>query len=610
MKTLSTLMILLAAATMNAQTLWPYSPSKRIIIPEIRNGQNKDLVAEDFESRAGITLYSEDFESGLNGWIIDAPSGNVEWTLTNTGNTAGFSPGPLESSTGFPIGSWVTADSDAQGTAGIQEVTTITSPPITNLNSYTSLILEFEQSFRQLNDDESTVEISPDGGANWTVYSINTEIVGNQSTPDAPVSQLISLNITDALNGGANDIRIRFRWVSFEGFTYAWNVDDVKLVEAPGNDLVVESVTYSEWFYDQAVDFSTLEYSVYPVNLLRPFEFKANVSNNGTNAQTGVNLIVNVDGPNNNDFNAMSTSVDLLSGESDSILVDGYTPPGIIGNYDILFEVAQDQTDEVPSNNVAEKSFAVSQHVYARDLGSLDGVYDNQGDAYEIGNWFHVNNWGSTLHGIDVALSDQSDPGALIVAVLYDGDRDYITESEEYLIQASDLNGTGGDIFITLPLIDAIELDQDEDYLVVIKHFGGNDNVVVGTSGVSIPQTSLIYDVLVSTWFFVTSTPMVRMNLDPTVGIFETSNSMGSEMMIFPNPMNNIARIQFKLNESVDLQFEMIDAMGRSVQQQDLGKMGKGSHQIEVRSENLSPGIYTAVLRTDKAIRTLPVIIE
>ena len=581
--------------------IWPHPPTKH---PSLYQSQapdgatTKDLVVGELESRSGSALFSEDFENGLNGWVVDTQTGPVSWTLTSTGNTGGFAPGPLESTSGFPNGSWITADSDAQGTPGIQEVTTITSPPITNVSSYPALILEFEQSFRQLNDDETTVEISHDGGNNWLDFPINTEIVGNQSTPGAPSSQLISLNITDALNGGASDLRIRFRWVSFEGFTYAWNVDDIHLYEAPGNDVVINNVTYSQWYFDQASDFSTLEYSVYPVNLLRELNFKAVVTNNGTNAQTGVKLDLNVDGPGSNDFGSITTGIDMLSGVSDSLEITGYTPPAILGDYLINYTITQDQTDDVPDNNDEVSSFSVSHYTFARDRGALDGIYDNQGDAYEIGNWFHVNNWGSTLYAIDVALSNQSDPGALIVAVLYDSNRDYITESEEYLVQASDLNGTDGDNFITLPLIDETVLDQDEDYLVVLKHYGGNENVVVGTSGVSLPQTSLILDVPINTWFYVTSTPMVRMNLDPSVGIAENGSNMFTELSIYPNPATTDLRINYDLLSSSEVSLELIDMMGRSVLQKDLGKQITGRQQVDLDVRSLSKGVYTAVLTT------------
>lgn len=562
--------------------------------------QHSQLV--DQHKSRGIALWQEDFENGSNGWTTNIGTGNVEWTLTAVGNTGGFSPGPLESTTGFPNGSWMTADSDAQGTAGTAEVTTLTSPAITGLDAYPSLSLEFEQSFRQLNDDETTVEISPDNGMTWTAFPVNLNIGGNQSTPGAPVSQLISLNITSALNGGAQNLLIRFRWESFEGFTYAWNVDDISIIEALENDLRLDAVKYNEWFSDQAADFSTLEYSIFPAAQTRPLNFKSNFTNNGSADQTGVTMEVQLTDPMND---ILFTASELLqtpfvSGASDSLSIpaSNWTT---LGRYYADFELLSDSVDQNPSDNVGRIWYEQSDYIFARDTGALDGNIDNLGEAYELGNWFNIATT-SLLYGIDVAIDDASIVGTTIYGTIYDGNRDLLEETEEYEITTADLNAAGDANFVTLPFSTPVDVFENEDYLVMGGHFGGPDNVVIGTSGISPAQSSLIYDGALVDWFFVTNTPMVRMNFSPSVGIedvaFENGLRLSSNM---PNPFSDNTTINYELQENTKVTFRVMDMNGKVVFESLEGNKAAGPYTLNFNGTELANGLYNYSIITENS---------
>lgn len=595
MKTITTLSIILMAGWASAQSLGPF-PQEKHANSKIAQFINTDLQITPSQAKAGSALWTEDFENGLNGWTSDVSMGAVEWMTTTTGNVGGFTPGPLESTTGSPGGTWIVADSDLQGTAGVAEVTTITSPAITGLDAFPALILNFEQSFRQLNDDQTTVEVSSDGGITWTTYAVNEDVAGNQYSPGAPVAELVSINITSALNGGASDIRIRFRWESFEGFTYSWQVDDINLTEAPTDDLVIVKTHYTEWDFDSSPDFSDLPYSIYPVDQVRELKFKAIVTNNGVNEQTGVTLNIEVDGPGANDFSDSGAPITVASGAIDSVNVTGYTPPAVIGDYMVNYEVVQDQVDLDPLSNMASREFSVSQHTFARDLGMMDGSYDNQDEAYDLGNWFGVTADGNTLYAVDVALATGTANGALVIGVVYDSNRDYLTESDEYAVQSSDLNTIGEGNFISLPLFDQVPLVAGEDYFIAVRHFGGADNIEVATSGVSIAQTSSIFDTPGNEWLYVTSTPMVRMNLDPTVGIEETDQNVFDSMNLYPNPVQQNAIVGFELQKASNVVLSVVDALGRTVSITDLGNLPAGQNQASLSRTGLSSGIYSVVL--------------
>lgn len=546
------------------------------------------------ERSAAAVLWSEDFENGLGGWTVNTQTGAVSWQLTSTGNTGGYTPGPLQSSTGYPGGSWIVADSDEQGTAGVAENTTITSPPITGLDTVPFMLLRFEQSFRQLNNDITQVEVSSDGGADWTVFPVNAEVPGNQSTPGAPLSQTVVLNISAALNGGSGDIRIRFHWLSFEGFTYSWQVDDIALLTVEPNDLRLISATYADWSPDEP-DFDGLPYTIYPIDELRELKFKAVAINNGSQPQTNVRLKADIDGPGTNDVTLYSAPITLQPGAVDSLYITGYTPVAAVGTYLLQLAVVQDEPEALPDDNSTVLRFEVQVDRFARDEDAMQGDRNNGNDAYELGNWYHIRSSDRTLYAIEVALSARTDQGTLVTAALYDEDLELLMGTEEHEVLASELNLQGQHKFITLPLVAPMPLEEDKDYFVAVAHYGGTEEVWTATSGVSAPQSSLILDGGSGQWFFVTVTPMVRMNFDPAARIPE-GPAAGPGLVASPSVFDERTALRFDLRTATHVRWELRDAMGRLIRNGDAGVRPAGGHTIEVDGSGLAPGVHAFTL--------------
>ena len=552
-------------------------------------------------------VWTEDFESGLNGWTINTINGPVAWHRTSVGNLGGFTPGPLRSTTGYPGGYWIVADSDADGIPGIQENATITSPPITGLDTIEFMILRFEQSFRQLNNDITNVEVSGNGGATWTVYPVNRNIPGNQSTPGAPGAQCVEINISDALNGGSGDIRIRFRWLSSAGFAYSWQVDDVALIPAADNDLRLLSGVHSVWSLADP-DFATLPYTIYPDNQLRPLTFRAILANYGATTQTGVHLQVDIDGPGTNDATLSSPNINLPPGATDTLMVNGFTLPNVHGGYDITFSVQQNEPEDSPDNNMATTHVEVSPFTFARDAGAMSGELNDGGDEYFLGNWFHVKHSGNVLYGVDVALSERSDPGSAISVTVFDDNRQFVAESDLYPVQASDLNDLDDAKFMTIPLDAPLALVPNSDYLITVHFPGGAQDVWTATSGTSAPGSSLLRNGPTNNWYYVSSTPMVRMNMDPTVGMAEMRNPILHGLEAFPTLFSQSTELRFTLRNSAFVSWQLFDLTGRMVASRTLGTLPAGLHSEELDGSYLSPGQYIVRIDTDGAPSTLRVI--
>jgi hypothetical protein len=64
-----------------------------------------------------------------------------------------------------------------------------------------------------------------------------------------------------------------------------------------------------------------------------------------------------------------------------------------------------------------------------------------------------------------------------------------------------------------------------------------------------------------NTWYYTTSTPMVRMNFDPSVGVNEVEDNLG--LRVFPNPANEV--INISLNKEVSATLTLLDVSGKVV---------------------------------------------
>ena len=550
--------------------------------------------------KSGNTFWEEDFSNGWpTGWTTQNSSGLCEWKWT-LGGTHGFFNGNNATDFDDPISSttaadgFIIADNDSanhfnfgQPSSQTYEFidTRFTTSAI-DLSANPAVVLEFEQMFRFNNDVDLEVSVSNDS-ITWTTWTVQGNAVNNGVSADP---ELVELNIT-SVAGGEATVYIRVGW---NARVYFWMIDDMRIIQAPDNDIKILRSDYNEWDFDTSPDFSTLEFSMYSSSQVRPLTFKTLYNNFGTVDQTNVSLNVDVlDDGNNNVFNGASAGVTAPTEIIDSLYVLGYTPSGATGRFDIMYEITQDQTDSDPSDNASTRWFDVSEFIFARDTGALDGNTDNQNEAYELGNWYNIQNNDEELAGIDVVFDDDTEVGTIVSGVLYDSNRDVIDFTEEYEIQSSDLNAAGENNSVSLVFASPITLFQDEDYLITVSHFGGADNVVIGTSGDSPPQTSLIFDQPTSTWFFVTSTPMVRMNFNPSVGIEDDLQAFGMSVgQNIPNPSNGSTSIRIEFDQAMQSTFEMHDVTGKLVYFQDLGKRSAGLHTIQLNTNEFNNGLY------------------
>lgn len=183
---------------------------------------------------SNITVYQENFNSGINGpgqfTSFNASTAGTPaaaaWTIRPSPyTTPGFSWSATISSNDNT--SFVFTNSDAQGLGSVTR-TRLTSPPI-DLTAYTAATANFYHFFqRWFNDAFVRVEVTIDGGTNWTTL---VDYTSNQGTASSFSQAFLNLNPYVG-----NIIQIRFNYQSEWG--YGWAIDNFRILGSASSSIV------------------------------------------------------------------------------------------------------------------------------------------------------------------------------------------------------------------------------------------------------------------------------------------------------------------------------------------------------------------------------------
>lgn len=272
------------------------------------------------------------------------------------------------------------------------------------------------------------------------------------------------------------------------------------------------------------------------------------------------------------------------------------------GNADAEFEITavkSDVTDANPADNTASYTIEGTDNVYARDMNMPEAGSFNQGNGYEMGNVFDVFA-DQTMYSIGfqpAGTSDASLGPILIYATLYEidpntGDFVYVAGSDELSLTQQMIDN--GD-YINLPFSGGVQVTAGGMYLAVVGTYGNggqNDELVITTSGQSEAQTTFLLDQTDQTWYYMTSTPMVRMNFDQATTVNEAEKEPFAIGQNVPNPFNNSSYINYTIEEASDVNFTVVDMMGKTVMNINKGTQAAGQHRIDLDATNFAEGVY------------------
>ncbi len=575
-----------------------------------------------YAERGGTVYFGEDFENGLTGnfsgtqtvtgsWTTAIQMGVVGWEVTTVGhaNDAGstFNIPALNSTTGVGVsGQWMLLDSDSDGQSGQAEEATLTSPTIdmSSVTPGTPLALEWEQFFAEWQADSLHIEVSIDNGASWDGVVVS-DGVGRDNRPNP---ENMRVNITPYNAAGASQVQVRFRWTG--NWDYGWQVDDVKIVDLPPDNLVLANT----WMTHNTVHplavgagfTDKITYTKVPTTQLFDASFRASVSNLGADNQTAATINVTT----NQAYTGASNPFSIASGAVvDTVVSPDMTLPATPGIVEAYFDVTYaDVANELDADGLKDTTMLeVTNYLFSRDddfytgAGLWNGEDAGNSNAFEMGQVYQIAS-NQTMTGIDIVVTGTTVAGVLVYPVVYEIDPatgDYIEIANgsgtlaEYTIQASDIPATANvsnPVSITLEF--PVALEGGKEYIIAVGHYGGPDALVLANSPSvdAAAYTTFLLDGTDNTWYYLTSTPMIRANFDPAVSVEE--NEAISVLEMYPNPSNGLTTVAYELTEASDLRFEVRDMTGKLVFSDELGFVN-GANSYEFNTAILAAGTYT-----------------
>jgi hypothetical protein len=475
----------------------------------------------------GAPLYSFDFANGLpEGWDNQSLSGISSWEYRGPNTTPDYTVGARGScsalaqsmasvtqTNGFMIydsNYWDDADSicgdPGSGPDPAPHLAWITTSSM-DLSANEGAVLTFQQQYRHFTGF-TKVQVSNDGGVIWNDVATN-------SGPTSPNVQWKTVNIS-TYAAGESDVRIKF---VFTGTYYWWLIDDITIYEPFPNDLKIDRVQYTtnEGITDPNPQ-KDLEYDKYPITMIPNMSIHAHASNIGSFNQTGVNLKAKVLRDGTQIFQSNTSTSVLNSGISSTYTLPGYTPPSVLGDYQIAYEMDQNETDNNPVNNFDTLDFKITPFTYARDEGAMENYFAPPPSyaeyLFEAGNFFQCRANNKICSSIAVSLAAETRAGTTFKGIIYKDDMETIVaETDIYTVNDGYLNEIGEEKTVTLDLLNQISLGFDSIYLVVVKSLSVTDPIYVCRSGISPEETSLVRYPDVNATFILLKTPMVRMNI-------------------------------------------------------------------------------------------------
>ena len=320
-----------------------------------------------------------------------------------------------------------------------------------------------------------------------------------------------------------NHLRLTLFYFSMLFSSFSFGANDIALISA-------------------TISVLDLTYEKLPLSQAQGLTFYTNFNNIANFNHTGIYVNLKIVDPNNDTvYDYSSSPITVASQSIDSSEITAPFSATIAGTYTFIYMMFQDSLDAVPGNNTITTTLNVSDYLMQRDNGITTGPGNFGGSPgyYEIGNWMEILEPG-TITSASVVVDATSDVGGMLFFTLYDYSGDYLVWTENYEITAEDIGDT-----ITLYFTQPHAISS-WDYVIVTAGSFGSKKMVVQMAQPS-PGINSYYINDNYTWYYITITPMVRINLDEPVSI-EASVSQISWAM-FPNPTSSHVIVKVEDNE-------------------------------------------------------------
>ena len=587
--------------------------------------QEKRKTAKTLPSAKAEAIWSNDF-SDASTWVIehDASACDLDWQIGAGLSMQGFATIANIASTTAGNG-FAMIDSDfyggEEGGSDVED-SWFTTANYIDLSANPNVVLEFETYYRKYNSETCFVvtstnntdwpELTPDYDAstNDNVYEVFPGIANVTSLAENPT--LSKLNIS-ASAGGEAQVWVRFHWTGTWG--YAWFIDDVAIVNQPADDVVLNSAWMSNT--------SGYEFGRVPeAHLTDSIVLGGEVFNFGINTQTNIEISMNINDASGASLVSESAVIESL--ENDASDFQQLVMTGLSlneGMYELSTSVTSDDDNangENFSNNTYTRDFAVTKNLY-----SIDGIGIYNDDIISLGASIGTN-FGNgttvmaryelleetTVVGLEIALSSNTDAGAQIFAFLVDSSDVDDLSSSNRLAENQDgviVNQWNIDDNLLYTALETTTLDPGVYYACAELFNGPNeDDLIYILNDATVAQpvdASLIHvqeDNGPVTYTNGTGTA-IRLAIGDYIGLEEASNALFS---VSPNPSNGVFTVIASEEDNYTL--EVINVLGEIVS----SKLIDGSINETINISNLNAGIYLVKVSTATSQNVQRVVIK
>ncbi len=472
-------------------------------------------------------IWSCDFEGDETWTFGNDTTGNVQWQIVTpetypdvliSGTNAYFNPFVFQGDTlnetpeHWAMVELISQLTDLGGPGQVAESPWIEFSGI-DLSEAQHPKITFRQMFRQLNGIETIVMVSTDGQT-WTEHNLNEEVESNQYGQNSITK---GVNIYEA--AGAENVTIRFLVnsdASVSQMGYGWQIDDIKILEAPACDLTLNAARISMFGY---VDYRNLPddfmagedestridyaYQLYDPYAQSPRQqwftqngfaaFNIEVLNNGYDTITP-KARVKVFNPNGDliydkiaegTFALQSDQSDTLdlarnTGDMENSTVfrfyvdseDEIAP----GRYNVEFEILTDDRDEDNTDNYSTQYFYITDSRYSPSYDQPNGYFWPSNYGTEVGTYFTYYYEPDRDVKVDAYIDAHTTAETQLQAIVY------IYNNEEYTqVLSSDIVNITEDMlgsWVNFSFNGAFNVTFDEgqnsvEYLITIKTIEG-----------------------------------------------------------------------------------------------------------------------------------------
>lgn len=557
-----------------------------------------------------VTLWEDDF-SNVGNWTLgyDVPDLALNWQIgVGLVNAGSYPTAPVNSPSAG--NGYAMLDSDGfNNSTGVAEASHMTNVTPFSTLGYPNVVLEFETFYRKWTNEECYIVVSTNN-TDWPVLTPQSTDGGPipnvyEAFPGMAVQAVIQnptrvrINISDYA-GDQAQVWVRFYWAGEWG--YSWFVDDVKVIEQPAYELIME-----DGFLSSTGDGD--EYGrIPPQHLEATMQVGGNFNNFGTQTRTNVGVNMIVSGPDA--FNATSTPLDLATAES-SLMDQSVTLPngGALGAgmYNGAFTLTsnEDGMEEDPTNNVYLRNFEVNPLWYTLDgignhpagyeaLGSIgSNSFTDAADGLIVMNYYPMQVT-ETVYGMEFLITANSVAGAYVQCGIYDTTlTNTLLGTPIYETDVIDITAEHVASGVVTVHFDAPQTLAPGGYYFSVKLFsnGGTTHVrIVDDLTVPQPGNTSSIQIPADQVYSNGNAYAIRLSLDENISVGDDLELQG--ISLYPNPSNGI--VNFSSQTMDNYIIEVLNTMGQVVRQ----TRTNGNIKLDLSSE--AKGVY--LVRVSNAI--------